>query len=255
MALDIQTVPCLSDNYAYVLRDAATGTVAVVDVPEAAPLIEVLEARGLRLDLILITHHHDDHIAGVDELRTKYGAKVVGAKADAHRLPKLDVEVEEGDTVEVGGSVGRVMDVSGHTVGHIAFHFPGSDAVFSADSLMALGCGRLFEGDGPMMWKSMEKFIALPDSTIVYSGHEYTQSNAKFALSIENGNADLKARAERVDAARERGQPTVPSSLAEEKATNPFLRAHIDSVKEAVGMAGAEAAAVFTEVRKRKDNF
>ncbi|WP_316016022.1 hydroxyacylglutathione hydrolase [Roseobacter sp. HKCCA0434] len=255
MPLDIQTVPCLSDNYAYILRDQATGTVAIVDVPEAAPLIAALEERDLGLDLILITHHHDDHIQGVDELRAKYGCKVIGGKADAHRLPALDTEVEEGDTVMVGESEGHVLDVSGHTVGHIAFHFPDSDAVFSADSLMALGCGRLFEGDGPMMWASMQKFLNMPDSTIVYSGHEYTQSNAKFALSIEEGNTDLVARAKRIDEAREMGKPTVPSSLAEEKATNPFLRAHIDGVAAAVGLAGKDAAEVFTEVRNRKDNF
>lgn len=255
MPLDIQTVPCLSDNYAYILRDTATGTVAIVDVPEAAPLIAALAARALTPDLILITHHHDDHIQGVEELRTKYGCKVVGGKADSHRLPDLDRAVADGDTVMVGESEGHVLDVSGHTVGHIAFHFPGSDAVFSADSLMALGCGRLFEGDGPMMWASMQKFLNMPDSTIVYSGHEYTQSNAKFALSIEADNAQLTARAARIDEARARDMPTVPSSLAEEKATNPFLRAHIASVKEAVGMPDADDAAVFTEVRKRKDNF
>lgn len=255
MALDIQTIPCLSDNYAYILRDAATGTVAIVDVPEAAPLIAALDARGLGLDMILLTHHHDDHIQGVEELRAKYGCTVIGGKPDAHRLPPLDQAVSEGDTITVGESEGHILDVSGHTVGHIAFHFPGSDAVFSADSLMALGCGRLFEGDGPMMWVSMQKFLTMPDSTIVYSGHEYTQSNAKFALSIESDNAELVARAARIDAAREKGMPTVPSSLAEEKATNPFLRAHIASVKAAVGMPDADDAAVFTEVRNRKDNF
>jgi len=255
MALDIQTVPCLSDNYAYILRDAATGTVAIVDVPEAAPLIAALEARGLDLNMILLTHHHDDHIQGVEELRSKYGCKVIGGKADAHRLPTLDQAVEEGDTVTVGESEGHVLDVSGHTVGHIAFHFPDSNAVFSADSLMALGCGRLFEGDGPMMWASMQKFLNMPDSTIVYSGHEYTQSNAKFALSIESDNHDLIARTARIDEARQRNMPTVPSSLAEEKATNPFLRAHIASVKSAVGMPDATDVEVFTEVRNRKDNF
>ena len=255
MPLDIQTVPCLADNYAYILRDTATGTVAIVDVPEAAPLIAALDARGLGLDLILLTHHHDDHIQGVPELVAKYGCKVVGAAADAHRLPPLDIQVAEGDTVKVGESEGNVLDVSGHTVGHIAFHFLASDAVFSADSLMALGCGRLFEGDGAMMQASMEKFLNMPDSTIVYSGHEYTQANARFALSIEQDNADLRARAERIDAARERGMPTVPSSLAEEKATNPFLRAHVSSVKAAVGLPDGSDAEVFTEVRRRKDTF
>ncbi|RED18639.1 hydroxyacylglutathione hydrolase [Pontivivens insulae] len=255
MALDIQTVPCLEDNYAYILRDAETGKVAVVDAPEAGPLIEALEARGLGLDLLLITHHHPDHIDGTAELRAKYGCEVWGGKADAHRLPPLDRALEEGDDIAVGASTGKVLDVSGHTVGHIAFHFAGSDAVFSADSLMAMGCGRLFEGDGPMMQTTMEKFLNMPDSTIVYSGHEYTQSNMKFALTIESQNADMLARATRIDSARERGQPTVPSSLAEEKATNPFLRAHVQSVKDAVGLPDGSDAEVFTEVRRRKDNF
>ena len=254
MPLDIVTIPCRTDNYAYVLRDQATGTVAVVDVPELGPVMEALQARGWGCDLILITHHHDDHIAGVADLRVAFGAEVVGAEADMHRLPPLDRAVSEGDEVWVGDSVGRVLDVSGHTVGHIAFHFADSDAAFTADSLMALGCGRVFEGT-PQMWASLSKLAALPGETLVYSGHEYTQANAKFAKTIEPDNPELAVRSADIATKRARGEPTVPATIAEELRTNPFLRAKEPGVKAAVGLAGASDVDVFAEVRRRKDRF
>ena len=255
MPLDIVTIPCLSDNYAYLLRDTATGKVAVVDVPEAGPLLAALNESGWGCDLVLITHHHYDHIDGVAELVAATGAKVVGAKADAHRLPPLDRQVAEGDRVSVGDSEGVVLDVSGHTVGHIAYHFADSGAVFTADSLMALGCGRVFEGTMPMMWESLSKLAALPGETQVYSGHEYTAANAKFAATIEPNNPLLKARTAEIAQKRANGEPTVPATIAEELNTNPFLRAAKESVKAAVGMTGATDAEVFAEVRTRKDNF
>jgi hydroxyacylglutathione hydrolase len=180
---------------------------------------------------------------------------VVGAAADAHRLPPLDLAVAEGDTVTIGGETGHVLDVSGHTVGHIAYHFPDSGAVFTADSLMALGCGRVFEGTAEMMWASLGKLAALLPETLVFSGHEYTATNGRFALTIEPDNPALLARVEDVAARRAAGQPTVPSRLSEELATNPVLRAGRPEVKEAVGMAGAADAAVFGEIRGRKDRF
>lgn len=255
MPLEIVTLPCLSDNYAYLLHDAATGATAVVDVPDAAPVLEALAARNWQLTDILITHHHWDHIDGVEKLRDATGARVVGAKADAHRLPPLDQAVAEGDTVTVGSQTATVLDVSGHTVGHIAFYFPDSGAVFTADSLMALGCGRLFEGTPDMMWESLSKLAALPSGTLVCSGHEYTASNAKFALTIEPQNAALISRVQDISAARAKGQPTVPSLLALELATNPFLRAHLPKVKAQVGLPNAPDAAVFAEIRTRKDTF
>ncbi|MEL6584635.1 MAG: hydroxyacylglutathione hydrolase [Pseudomonadota bacterium] len=255
MPLNIITIPCLSDNYAFLLEDTATGTIGLVDAPEAAPIIAALDERGWTLSTILLTHHHPDHIDGVPELVAKYGCTVVGAEADAHRLPKLDTAVKEGDSVTVGNCTGAVLEVYGHTVGHIAFHFAEDETVFSADSLMAMGCGRLFEGDGPMMWASMQKFLAMPDSTTVCSGHEYTASNTKYALSVEPENAALVARAAEIEAARAKGEFTVPSNLGVEKATNPFLRAHLPETQAAIGMDGADAAAVFTEIRHRKDNF
>lgn len=255
MPLDIVTVPCLSDNYAFLLREPSTGTVALVDAPEAGPILAELDRRGWPLHMILITHHHHDHIGGVDEIRAKTGAKVLGAAADAHRLPPLDTALADGDTVAVGAESGTVIDVSGHTVGHVAFHFPDAKAVFTADSLMALGCGRVFEGTFEMMWDSLSRLAALPPDTVVCSGHEYTQSNARFALTVEPDNPDLRARAERIAAARAKGEPTVPSLLSEELATNPFLRACLPEVKAAIGHSGCSDAEAFAEIRQRKDRF
>ncbi|OYX43354.1 MAG: hydroxyacylglutathione hydrolase [Rhodobacterales bacterium 32-67-9] len=255
MPLDIVTVPCLKDNYAYLAHDVATGATAVVDVPEASPILNALREHGWRASHILITHHHDDHIAGVKALAAATGARVIGAAADVHRLPPLDEAVAEGDIVRIGMDEGRVIDVSGHTLGHVAYHFPASKVVFTADSLMALGCGRVFEGTMPQMWRSLSKLAALPPDTLVCSGHEYTAANARFALTIEPQNAALISRAEAVEAARRDGRPTVPTLLSEELATNPFLRAGLPEVKRALGMPDAGDAEVFAEIRSRKDRF
>jgi hydroxyacylglutathione hydrolase len=255
MPLQIITVPCLKDNYAFLAYDAATGATAVVDVPEVAPILNALRERDWRASHILITHHHSDHIDGVETLAAATGARVYGAAADAHRLPPLDEALEPGDTVRIGMDAGEVIDVTGHTVGHIAYHFPQSKVVFTADSLMALGCGRLFEGTAEQMWESLGRLAALPTDTMVCSGHEYTQSNARFALTIEPQNAALISRAAAVDAARAAGRATVPSLLSDELATNPFLRAGLPTVKAAIGMADASDAAAFAEIRRRKDRF
>ncbi len=255
MTLQIETIPCLSDNYAYLAHDPSTGETAVVDVPEAAPILKALSKKGWRATQVLITHHHADHVQGLSELLAQHDAKVVGHAADAARLPPLDQPVNEGDKISIGGEIGHVMDVSGHTVGHIAFHFPQSAVVFTADSLMALGCGRVFEGTMPQMWESLSKLAALPPDTTVCSGHEYTAANARFALTIDPNNPDLISRVEAVDAARAQGRPTVPSRLSEELATNPFLRAADPGIQDHLGMTGADAATVFAEIRTRKDNF
>jgi hydroxyacylglutathione hydrolase len=255
MPLELLTLPCLSDNYAYLIHDAASGKTAVVDVPEAAPVLAALARKGWKLTDILITHHHNDHIDGVEELRAATGARVSGAAADAHRLPPLDRPLRDGDTVMLGASVGRVLDVPGHTIGHIAFHFPDSALVFTADSLMAGGCGRLFEGTPAMMWDSLMKLAALPADTLVCSGHEYTASNLRFAATLEPGNPKLMSRIARVAAARAEDRPTVPSLLSEELATNPFLRAGTPGMKAAIGMEDASDAACFAEIRARKDRF
>lgn len=255
MPLEIVTVPCLSDNYAFLAHDAASGETALVDVPEAAPILAALDERGWALSHILITHHHWDHVQDLDKVLARFPAKVVGAATDAHRLPPLDLALAEGDSVEIGGETGLVIDVSGHTVGHIAYHFPDSGVVFTADSLMALGCGRVFEGTMEMMWNSLQKLAALPPETLVCSGHEYTLANAMFAVTIEPDNPDLITRAETVGNTSAIGDPTVPSLLSEELATNPFLRANQPALKAAIGMPDASDAEVFAEVRTRKDNF
>ncbi|MCA0905644.1 hydroxyacylglutathione hydrolase [Ruegeria marisrubri] len=255
MPLEIVTIPCLSDNYAFLAHDAVTGQTALIDAPEAAPVLKALDDRGWTLSHVLLTHHHWDHVDGLAGILAKQPAKVIGAAADANRLPPLDQQVTEGDSFEIGGEPVQVLDVSGHTDGHIAFYMPQSSAVFTADSLMALGCGRLFEGTPAQMWASLNKLAALPDDTLVCSGHEYTQSNAKFAITVDPENQALKDRIADIDRARAAGKATVPSTLALEKATNPFLRAADPAIQAKLGMVGTDPEAVFAEIRARKDRF
>ena len=255
MPLELMTIPCLTDNYAYLIHDAETGQTAVIDVPDAAPIFAALEARQWQLSDILITHHHDDHIQGVDTLRAQTGAMVLGATADVHRLPRLDLALDEHCSFSIGREFARVIDVPGHTVGHIAFHFPDSQLVFTADSLMAGGCGRLFEGTPRQMHASLAKLAALPPETLVCSGHEYTTSNLRFAATLEPDNPQLISRVAEVAAKRVQGRPTVPVPLSTELATNPYLRAHLPALKAAVGLPDADDATVFAEIRARKDKF
>lgn len=254
-SLEIVTVPCRSDNYAYLLRDTATGQTAVIDAPEAAPILSALDARGWRLDWIWLTHHHADHVDGVAALVARHGAKLAGSAADAGRLPALDRALDAGATVALGESVAEVLDVSGHTVNHIAFHFPQARALFSGDSLFVLGCGRVFEGTHAMMWDSLLRLARLDPATTVWCGHEYTLANLAFARSIEPGNPALAEQAARIEAQRAAGEPTVPTTIGRELAANPFLRATEPALQAAVGLAGADAASVFAEVRRRKDRF
>lgn len=256
MSLQLVTLPCLSDNYAFLVHDPESGDTAVVDVPESAPIAAELARRGWGLTHVLLTHHHYDHIDGLDELKADYPAAVViGAAADAHRLPPLDIALKEGDTFTVGPELVQVIDVPGHTVGHIAYHFPDSGFAFTGDSLMALGCGRLFEGSPEQMFDALAKLASLAPDTLICSGHEYTASNGRFAVSVEPGNAALIARNAETDRLRAAGEFTVPSTLQLELDTNPFLRGHIAEVQNAVGLPGADPAAVFRAVRKAKDSF
>ncbi|MEF3046904.1 hydroxyacylglutathione hydrolase [Pseudotabrizicola sp. L79] len=255
MPVELLTIPCLSDNYAYLIHDTASGATAVVDVPEAAPVLAALDKTGWRLTDILLTHHHDDHIGGVAAVVAATDAQVTGAKADAHRLPKLDRAVAEEDRFAIGGAECAVLDVSGHTVGHIAYHFPIAGLAFTGDSLMAGGCGRLFEGTPDQMWHSLSKLAALPPETLICSGHEYTASNLRFAATLEPDNPHLISRIDRVAQARAQNRATVPSQLSEELATNPFLRANLPTLKAALGLTDASDAACFAEMRSRKDRF
>jgi hydroxyacylglutathione hydrolase len=242
MTVTAQPVPILSDNYAWMLRDSGSGAVAIVDPADAKPIIAALEQAGGRLDLILLTHHHSDHIAGVDEVRARFaGAKVVGAAADAHRLPKLDQAVKEGDAVAFGNASARVIDTPGHTRGQINYFIADGEILLSGDTLFSLGCGRLIEGTAAEMFASLRKLAALPGGTKVCCGHEYTESNARFALSVAPDNAALKARTEQAHQQRAAGQPTVPSTMASELEANPFLR--------------APDIATFADLRAKKDRF
>lgn len=259
MPIEIETVPCLNDNYAFVVHDNESGDTAVIDVPDHAPILETLDTRGWLLTDVWITHHHADHIDGLSDLLDECGSSpnVIAAKDDMHRLPTdlITQEISEGDSLFFAGQPVQIFDVSGHTVGHIAFYLAAAKAAFTADSLMALGCGRLFEGAPSVMWDSLKKLRALPADTMIYSGHEYTAANAKFALTIEPNNPELILRVQAVTNARAQNQPTVPSSLAEEMATNPFLRADVTELQTAVGMLGTEPADVFKTIRLAKDNF
>ena len=241
MTLSALTVPMLSDNYAWLLRDDATGALAFIDPADAEAGIAAVEAMGGKLDLILLTHHHDDHIAGADALRTRYGAHIVGAAADAHRLPRLDTAVREGDRVAFAGAEGEVIDTPGHTVGHISYFFPAGPILFCGDTMFSLGCGRMFEGTAEQFFASFRKIAALPPETLICCGHEYTQSNARFALSVDPNNSLLREKAAEVDRMRAAGLQTVPVRLEDELPVNPYLL--------------APNAASFGRLRALKDNF
>ena len=240
MPLTVTPVPCLSDNYAWLLR-APDGRMAVCDPGEAEPVAAAVEAAGGRLAVILLTHHHGDHVAGVADLVARYGAKVVGAAADAHRLPPLDQAVSPGQRIEVLGEPAEVLASDGHTRGHIAFHFPGCAILLCGDTLFSLGCGRLLEGTAAEMHESLQALAALPPETLVCCGHEYSESNARFALTVEPGNASLRARADQIAVQRAAGRPSVPTTIGDECAANPFMR--------------APDAAALGRIRAAKDSF
>ncbi|WNK00737.1 hydroxyacylglutathione hydrolase [Thalassospiraceae bacterium LMO-JJ14] len=253
--LEIKQIPVLNDNYVYLAHCPETGATGVVDPAVAGPVLDTLEQTGWTLTHILNTHHHNDHTGGNMELKNATGCTIVGPRADKDRIPGIDVEVGDGDTYTMGAASATVFDVPGHTRGHIAYWFADSDALFCGDTLFVMGCGRLFEGTPAQMVNSLAKFEALPGETRVYCAHEYTQSNGRFALSVDPDNDDLIKLMDEVNDKRARGIPTVPSTLAQERRTNPFLRPSSAGIQATLGMQGADIVDVFAEVRKRKDNF
>lgn len=251
--LEIHQFPCLSNNYGVLIHDAENNVTASIDAPDASAVGAALAEKGWSLTHILTTHYHADHTGGNKALKSQTGCTIVGPRAEARKVPGIDVEVGEGDTYPFGSFEVRVFDTPGHTAGHISYWIPGASVAFVGDTLFAMGCGRLFEGDAKMMWNSLSKITALPPETTLYCGHEYTLSNAGFALTVEPGNAALRARAEEVRALRADDRPTLPTTLAREFETNPFLRADSPEIQKNVGLEGHELWEVFGEVRRRKD--
>jgi hydroxyacylglutathione hydrolase len=248
--LEIELVPILSDNYVYLLHEPGDGRTGVVDPGEAEPVLARLDERGLSLDWILATHHHPDHTGGIEAVKKATGCRVVGPPGS---VPAVDVTVGGGDTFELGQATATIFATPGHTLDHITFWFEKDRALFCADTLFALGCGRLFEGTAAQMWASLSTLRALPDDARVYCGHEYTLANARFAVTVDPDNEDLAQRLRRIEKLREKGEPTIPSQLGVEKRTNPFLRPDDPAIRKHLGLESASDVDVFAEIRRRKD--
>ncbi|UEM23396.1 hydroxyacylglutathione hydrolase [Skermanella mucosa] len=253
--MDIQLIPTLSDNYVYLFKDPQSDAVGIVDPGDPGPVLAALDRTGWCPTHIFNTHHHADHIGGNGVLKQRFGCTIIGPAADRGRIPELDVVVADEDTYHFGSHEVRVFETPGHTSGHVAFWFPDASALFSGDTLFALGCGRLFEGTPAQMWNSLLKLRELPADTRVYCGHEYTLSNARFAVSVDPGNPALKERAADIAVLRDAGKPTIPTTLGVERATNPFLRADDPDLAAELGLAGTDPVEVFAEIRRRKDHF
>ncbi len=225
MAIEVVRIPVLTDNYVWLVHEPDSGETTAVDPSVAEPVLAEAEARGWTITQVWNTHWHPDHTGGNAAIKAATGCKITGPAAEVARIPTLDVRVREGDTVTLGEIEAQVIEIPAHTAGHIAFHLPSEEAAFVGDTLFAMGCGRLFEGTAEQMFSNMRKLEALPDETAVYCGHEYTQANGRFALVAEPDNQAIRARMTQVDAARARGEATVPTTIGEERATNPFMRA------------------------------
>jgi hydroxyacylglutathione hydrolase len=256
MATQIRQFICRSDNFGVLVHDPSTGATAAIDAPDGGAVLAALEAAGWTLTDILVTHHHGDHVEGIPVLRQRFPkARIVAPAKDKARIPGADLYVKEGDTVALGSLRAQVIETPGHTTGHIVYWFDAEHLLFAGDTLFALGCGRVLETPMATMWESLSKLAKLPGECQVYCGHEYTLANARFALTIEPGNDLLRERATTIEALRARDVMTLPTTIALEVATNPFLRAGVPEVQAAIGMAGADPAAVFAEIRERKNRF
>ena len=255
MAVKIEQFMCRSDNFGILAHDPESGETLIVDAPEERPILDAIERTGWRPTTLLVTHHHLDHVEANLALKERFGLRIVGPKAEADKIPGIDQSVAEGDVLSLLGEEIHVIETPGHTAGHVSYHLPKSSIAFTADTLFALGCGRLFEGTPATMRASLAKLAALPASTTVYCGHEYTLSNARFAVTVDPTNSALKMRAKEIETLREAGRPTLPTTIGEELATNPFLRWHDPAIRRTLGMESASEDAVFAEIRKRKDLF
>ncbi|MDX3929736.1 MAG: hydroxyacylglutathione hydrolase [Shinella sp.] len=254
-SLEIELFPCRSDNFGVLLHDPASGATASIDAPEEKSILDALQRRGWKLTHIFTTHHHGDHVEANLALKERFGVEITGPAKEAQRIPGIDRTVDDGDRFEFSGHPVDVIWTPGHTAGHVCFHFSDDGLLFAADTLFALGCGRLFEGSPADMWSSLSKLAALPDSTRVYFGHEYTLSNARFAVTVDPENPVLVERARAIEAQRSKGEFTAPTTIGIEKATNPFLRVADPRIRKGLGMEKASDAEVFGEIRARKDKF
>ncbi len=255
MAVKIEQFMCRSDNFGILAHDPASGETAIIDAPEERPILEAIARTGWTPTVLLVTHHHGDHVEANLALKQRFGLKIIGPKAEAAKIPGIDETVAEGDELSLLGETVRVIETPGHTAGHVSYFLPKSGIAFTADTLFALGCGRIFEGTPAIMMASLKKLAALPAGTAVYCGHEYTLSNARFALSVDPTNSALKLRVKEIEALRAADKPTLPTTIGQELATNPFLRWHDPAIRKNLGMPAASDEAVFAEIRKRKDIF
>jgi hydroxyacylglutathione hydrolase len=255
MSIIIDQFMCRSDNFCVLMHDEASGQTAIIDAPEESAILAAIARTGWTPNVILTTHHHSDHVEANLALKQRFKLRIVGPQAEAAKIPGIDETVEEGSRFDFGGRMVHVIETPGHTAGHVSYHLPEDGLAFTGDTLFALGCGRLFERPAAVMFESLKKLAALPRETKVYCGHEYTLSNARFALSVDPTNSALKERAARIEALRADGKPTLPTTIGEELATNPFLRSHDPAIRRNLGMEKASDVEVFAEIRKRKDNF
>ncbi|WP_062112977.1 hydroxyacylglutathione hydrolase [Aureimonas sp. AU40] len=255
MTAEIRQFTCRRDNFGVLVHDPEAGLTLSIDAPEEAPILEALEREGWRLTHILTTHHHDDHVSANEALKARFGAEIIGPADEATRIPGLDRPVRGGERFALGAIEVEVIDTPGHTAGEISYYLPGEKALFAADALFSLGCGRLFEGDAAEMWESLQRLRALPDDTMLYCGHEYTATNARFAVDVDPGNLLLQERVKEVETLRVEHRSTLPVQLGREKRTNPFLRADDPELQAAFGMAGADPVAVFTALREKRNGY
>lgn len=253
--LELHQFICRSDNYGVLVHDLRSGTTISIDAPDAVPITDYLKKRGWQLTHILTTHHHEDHVAGNLELKEHFGCTIIGPEKEKEKIPGIDKAVKGGDVFEIAQRKMGVFDCPGHTAGHVAYHFIDDFLLFAADTLFAMGCGRVFEGSMEEMFRSVNQFRTLQPMTSVYCGHEYTEANAKFALSVEPGNKALQMRAAEVQALRAQGKMTCPTTIGEELKTNPYMRCDLPEIRKVLGMEQATDAEVFAELRTRKNNF